>query len=1247
MNGDGDEGGWRIAADTGGTFTDVVGVGPGGIRREAKVLSTGVLRLACREWIDGRTVRLGPDGPPDGFMAGCRGDRGGRVAAHGEGVLRFDEDFPGRPAALEFATGLPAPVLGAHWVTGTPLGAELPPLRLRIATTRGTNALLEGKGAEVTLFVSEGFEDLLAIGDQTRPDLFARPIVKRPSLVARSVGLPVRFDRRGAEVTGGGGSAAAPAGPAPAPEPGRVAVLSLCNGYRNPAREREWAERLRAAGWERVVAASEVSALPGYLRRTETAVVEGCLGPILDRYLDGVAATRGVRGIDVMTSSGGIVPRERFRAVDSLLSGPAGGVVGAGIAARSAGLDSFLAFDMGGTSTDVSRFDGGAAYRGELSVGPARVFAEALRIDTVAAGGGSVCGFDGFGFTVGPGSAGADPGPACYGRGGPLTLTDIHLLLGRIDPGRFRVPVDRPAAEAAFADVLRRAGRSGGRAEERRGILEGFLSIANERMAGALRGLSVREGLDPARFALLSFGGAGGLHACPLAGILGIGTILQPGAAGILSAEGLAEARPERVVRRAVQIPLEDFRTAGAGIFARAERELLGGPEDGTAGAPMEIRREAFVRVIGQEATLACDWEPGSDLREAFHRRFEQVFGFRREGLPLEVASIRLRARPRAEPVRPERFPAGGREHAPGGAFLDGGALAPGDRGGGPRVIVQRFGTLAVEEGWSFRVGDRGSVLLERTGGNGPRPAGAPAAVEVGHELFRNRFGGIVGAMGGTLRRTALSVNIRERLDFSCALLDGAGRLVVNAPHIPVHLGALGHCVRSVSEVLDWRPGDIALTNHPAFGGSHLPDVTVIAPVFAGGDTPAVFLAVRAHHAEIGGIRPGSMPADARSLDEEGVVLPPFHLFREGENRMGVLERLLRGEDGGRFRSRAPETNLADVLSQVAALREGRAAVEQLFREAGPAVVARFAGRILRQSREWMGAAVRRLPAGAFGGPVEVRMDGGGRIRVAGRRTRDGRLGLDFTGTDPPGDGSFQCPCGVTLSAVLYACRLLADRDLPLNEGLLEVVDLRVPPGCLLAAEFPGADPARQPPVVAGNVEVSQRVVGALLRLFGLEADSQGTMNNVVFGNGSFSHYETIGGGSGGSAKGPGADAVQVHMTNTAITDPEVIEHRFPVRIARFAVRAGSGGRGRFRGGDGIVREYVFEEGVDLSVLSQHRSAGPAGAHGGGAGLPGRQTVTLPDGTQEDLPHARTLALPAGSRLRVETPGGGGWGRHR
>ncbi|MEM0966929.1 MAG: hydantoinase B/oxoprolinase family protein [Verrucomicrobiota bacterium] len=1228
---------WNISADTGGTFTDVVATSPEGERKEAKVLSSGTLRLRVVQRLGEGRLRVDSLGLPDGFLGNSLLVGGGIVREFVEDRLTVDGSLNPDSDTVEIDTGLPAPLLGAHLVTQTPLAQPLPPIRMRIATTRGTNALLEGKGAKVILLTSEGFTDLLRIGDQTRPDLFQRPIPSRRRLFAETVGLPVRLNREGSSEAFGTGEGILEELEKYAGED-RVLVLSLCNGYFGSEIEEEWVSKFRHLPWAKVVTASSLSQLPGYLRRTETAVVEGYLGPILDSYLDSIAEVEGVNELKVMTSGGGVLSRDRYRAVDSLLSGPAGGVIGAVGAANRVGVSSFLAFDMGGTSTDVSRYDGNLVYQSELSVGQAKVYSEALRIETVAAGGGSICAFDGHGFTVGPESAGADPGPACYGQGGPLTLTDVHLLLGRLDPSRFGIPLHSEAASIAFVHLLNQANKKQASTKEKEDILRGFLRIADETMAGALRKISIRDGLDPSSFSLISFGGGGGLHACSLAEMLGMKQILQPGSAGILSAEGLADARPERIERRPVLLLVKDFENQASARFAEIEKLILDEWEGGSVET-IVWQREVFLRRLGQDATLRCEWTKGVDLQAAFQREFERIFGFQQEDLMIEVATIRVRAVGEEVEQSKEEFSREQLVETQAGDFLSEDDLASGCFGQGPCVISQKFGTLVVEKGWQFMVGEKGSILLDQVEDSHVEPVGF-GSTEIRHELFRNRFGGVVESMGEVLRRTALSVNIRERLDFSCALLDAEGRLVVNAPHIPVHLGAMGVCVRSVSQVLNWKPGDIAITNHPGFGGSHLPDVTVMAPVFFQERGLVAFLAVRAHHAEIGGIRPGSMPADARSLGEEGVVIPPFHLFRESKDHRDRLRQLLQGGDGI-LGSRALETNLADVASQVAAVREGLFLVERMIQSFGIEEIQLYLTRILEQSSSWMLKTITALPVKEK--EVIVHLDGGEEIHCSFRVNDQGRLQIDFDGTTA-GNGAFQCPLAVSLSSVLYVCRLLVDRPVPLNEGLLAPVDLTVPEGCLLSATFSGEDISAMPPVVAGNVEVSQRLVQALIRLFGIEADSQATMNNVIFGSGNFSHYETLAGGEGASARGPGADAVQVHMTNTAITDAEILEHRFPVKVVNFSIRNGSGGQGRNSGGCGVVREYLFEEEVELSLLTQQRDFGPKGSDGGLNGSPGQQILIHPDGTEETLPFASTVTVPRGSRLRVETPGGGGWG---
>ncbi|HEV2132213.1 MAG TPA: hydantoinase B/oxoprolinase family protein, partial [Longimicrobiaceae bacterium] len=1000
--------------------------------------------------------------------------------------------------------------------------------------------------------------------------------------------------------------------------------------------------------------------------RAETATLDAYLAPILQAYLAGVqgALRSPSRGrspqtgeggsLLVMTSAGGLVRPESFRAKDGLLSGPAGGVVGAARAGRRSGVERVIAFDMGGTSTDVARWDGDFEYVWEHRVGAGHILAPALAIESVAAGGGSACGLDANGLKVGPESAGANPGPACYGAGGPLTVTDVNLLLGRLDPARFEIPIDPAAAEVVLAGVRGALREQTGEDVPREPLLEGFLAIANERMADAIRGISLRKGYDPADYALVAFGGAGGQHACGVAERLGMRNVIVPPDAGLLSALGIGHALIERFAERQVLRDLEEAAPEVeqwiAELAASAARAV---EAEGVAEEEILVRRRiANLRYRGQESVLELEYTPDLSLREAFGRRYEEVYGHRPEERPVELESLRVIAssRPVEEPSanRPAPFPAEplGRTRAwMGGAWravpvFERRQLPPGARFPGPAMVWERHSATVVEAGWIGEVDAAGALVLRRGAERGKAEEtdanGRVGIAAVEEELFTQRFRALVGEMGEQLRRTALSTNVKERLDFSCALLDRAGELVVNAPHIPVHLGALGLCVREVRKALPLEAGDVVVTNHPAFGGSHLPDITVITPVFDADGELLGYVASRAHHAELGGSRPGSMPPAARTLAEEGVVIPPTYLVRGGRARWKELHRRL---EEGPYPSRTVEDNLADLRAQVAANHRGAELLRTLATQHGAATVAHYmavlTGRAERRVRE----ALARLPDGSY--EAEERFDDGSPLRVRIEIAGD-RAVLDFAGSAAVHPGNLNATPAIVRSVVLYVLRLLVDEPLPLNEGLIRAVELRIPPG-LLNPTFP-EDPARAPAVVGGNVETSQRLTDTLLKALHLAACSQGTMNNVLWGSERFGYYETVCGGAGAGPGFDGADVVHTHMTNTRITDPEIVESRYPVRVERFAIRRGSGGAGRWRGGDGAVRELLFLEEMSLSILSQHRVERPYGIEGGEPGQPGRQRVIRAAGEIVELGSIAGCQVGPGDRLVLETPGGGGWG---
>jgi len=977
-----------------------------------------------------------------------------------------------------------------------------------------------------------------------------------------------------------------------------------------------------------------------------------------------------------MQSSGGLTEADRFRGPNALLSGPAGGVVAAARVAARAGFQGALGFDMGGTSTDVSLIEGGEVERAfETLVGGVRVRAPMLRIHTVAAGGGSLCRFDGFRLTVGPESAGSDPGPLCYGvrgeQGDPrateLSLTDINLALGRVQPDRFPFPILLEPVERRLGE-LREALEAADLPMSEDEIAAGFVEIANASMAEAIAQVSVARGVDPRGHVLVGFGGAGGQHVCGIARRLGIRKVLLHPLAGLLSAYGIGVADVTWDAQHdAGRVPLEPggrLPPAMGSLFAELEargREALG--EEGIVGARMRSERLLDLRYRGSETALTIgapseSSELTDDWLEAFGREHRRRFGYTRPERAVEIVTVRVRAVAPAESLsaagetagagtsdrrpRPLReasvhFAGFGRLPTPVYRRED---LAPGSEVEGPALILEETGTVVLDPGFDLQVDDEGVLHLSDLGARpsaGPEPASADDSLEradpVRLEVFGNRFMSMAEQMGAVLRNTAVSTNIKERLDYSCAVFDADGGLVANAPHIPVHLGAMGATVRAVRDRFpELGPGDVVVTNDPFEGGSHLPDVTVVTPVFIDdGGAAAFFVASRGHHADLGGKTPGSMPPDSTRLEEEGVLIPAFRLVAGGRLAEDEIRSLLAE---ARYPARCPDDNLADLVAMVAANRAGERLLGAFVAEQGARAVAITMAQLQAASAAKVSREIAKMADGVY--RFADRMDPGTPVCVE-VEVRGDRLRVDFAGTGPPDRHNLNAPRAVVEAALIYVVRSLVAESVPLNGGCLAPVELRIPRASLL-------DPPRGSAVVGGNVETSQRVVDVLLGALGLAAASQGTMNNVTFGNAAFGYYETLGGGAGGGPDFDGASGVHTHMTNTRITDPEVLESRYPVRLERFSLRANSGGAGLHPGGDGLVRAYRFLSDVTLSLLSERREVAPWGLEGGRPGKPGRNRL-LREGCPPELLGATCARdVAAGYCLVVETPGGGGWG---
>ncbi len=1135
-----------------------------------------------------------------------------------------------------------APLVGIRTLLGLGPGEPIPQSEVRMGTTLATNALLERRGSPCVLVADEGLGDLIRIGDQTRPDLFALDIEKPAPLPDAVIEVGARMAADGTILRTLDAEAVRDALRVARGSGAESLAISLMHAYRDPTLEKEIAEIAREVGFSHVSVSSEVSNELGLLGRTDTATANAYLTPLLTRYVARLEAELGRGRLRMMQSNGGLIDASGFIGRNAVLSGPAAGVVATAAVSDELGLGEAIGFDMGGTSTDVSRYDGELSRIFETQIGGVRIRAPMIELHTVAAGGGSICKLEGKRMTVGPQSAGADPGPLCYGNPAAkaLSLTDVSLCLGRLAADRFPFPLEgrRPRkALAEIAGLLEREGLE----RTTMDVAEGFLRVAVENMSAAIQKISVGRGHDVRTHAMVVFGGAGGQYACLIARRLGIRRLVFHPHAGALSAFGMGVANfewhGERDAGRAcLDDPLPASWLASFEALEKTGRNILG--RDAQHGARWRVRRQVALRYRGTETALPVDWDEPEAMRAAFEGRHRKEFGYARTGHPVEAATLRVEVELGSPtPVLPElRVPDGAPERTAklwsGGAMVD----APVYRRerfpidaevAGPALILDATGTVVVDAGFVAVRTDRDYLIVTDDGGDVDREAAGTRVDPVLLEVFNNQFKSIAEQMGVVLQRTAMSTNIRDRLDFSCAVFDRDGGLVANAPHIPVHLGAMGESVRAVlADHPKTKPGQVFVTNDPAAGGSHLPDITVVTPVHDAAGTLRFVVASRGHHADVGGVTPGSMPPASTSLEEEGVVLRSLGVVEDGVFRESALRNAL---CGGRYPARSPEDNVADIQAQIAANEKGMQLLDDLLERYGLEVVAAYMRHIQDNAAELTARAIEHIPDGEHA--FEDRLDDGARIAVR-ITVRGGAMNIDFEGTDPAHAGNLNAPRAVTIAAVLYVLRVLVGKPIPLNSGCLRPVEIRIPEGSLLSPE-----PGRA--VAAGNVETSQRIVDVLFGALGLAAASQGTMNNLTFGNDRLAYYETLGGGAGATSRRRGASGVHTHMTNSKATDPEVLETRFPIRLRRFELRQGSGGRGAHRGGEGLIRELEFLSPMRVSILSERRETRPYGMRGGGPGAPGMNRLN-----EQRLAHRATVEVEPGDVLRVETPGGGGWG---
>ena len=1221
-----------------------------------------------------------------------------------------------------------APVQGIREVMGLPPDTPIPTEQIdavKMGTTVATNALLERKGDRTVLMITKGFRDALRIGYQNRPDIFAREIILPEMLYERVIEVEERYSAHGDELIPVQIDATRQQLQAAYDRGIRSCAIVLMHGYRYKSHEQELANLASAIGFTQISVSHDVTPLMKIVSRGDTTVVDAYLSPILRRYVNQVSSQlageinnqqstinnqQSLR-LMFMQSNGGLTDARTFQGKDSILSGPAGGIVGAVQTSQLAGFDQIISFDMGGTSTDVAHYNGEYERTFETEIAGVRLRTPMMSIHTVAAGGGSIVKFDGARYRVGPESAGANPGPAAYSKGGPLTVTDCNVMVGKLQPDFFpkvfgldgNLPLNDQVVREKFSQLAADIGDN--RTPE--AVAAGFLAIAVEKMANAIKKISLQRGYDVSNYTLCCFGGAGGQHACLIADALGMKQVFLHPYAGVLSAYGMGLADVRTLRERSVEAKLtEELLSVGTPDIAPLDEiftELIASGKEEIATTQIgestpidsQVIRKVHLKYQGTDSPLIIDFGSVAEMRQQFEEAHRQRYGFIVEEKALIVDSVSVEViqpmdvpeepviQPhRLEPPQPvakvQMYTADAWHETP---VFKRDELQPGDSIPAPALIIETTGTNVIEPGWQAEVTERNHLILKKTKqstinnqqstiNNQPANLSQPDPVTL--EIFNNLFRSIAEQMGTTLQNTSYSVNIKERLDFSCAIFDGQGQLVANAPHIPVHLGSMSESVRSLIEAYgdSLKPGDVYAINNPYNGGTHLPDVTVITPVFldnseitntidktsksstkstptsspdsnispfqrgARGDknsTPLFYVASRGHHADIGGITPGSMPPDSTTVDEEGVLLDNFKVVESGHFREKELSELLLS---GTYPVRNITQNIADLQAQIAANKKGVQELRRMVAQSGLDTVQAYMGHVQNNAEE----SVRRVIDVLKDGNFTYQLDTGGQIQVAiGIDRKNRHATIDFTGTSTQLSNNFNAPAAVCKAAVLYVFRTLVDDDIPLNAGCLKPLDIIIPEGCLLNPRYPAA-------VVAGNVETSQVITDALYGALGVMAASQGTMNNFTFGNQNYQYYETICGGSGAGIEFNGVDAVHTHMTNSRLTDPEVLEWRFPVILEQFGIRGNSGGKGKHCGGNGVIRRMRFLQPMTAAILSGHRVVAPFGLQGGEAGAVGKNYVERQDGTVEELGNTAVVEMDAGDVFVIETPGGGGFG---
>ncbi|MDX8438704.1 hydantoinase B/oxoprolinase family protein [Mesorhizobium australafricanum] len=1200
---------WDFWIDRGGTFTDIIGRDPQGRLHPRKLLSEN------------------PEAYADAAIQGIR-------------------DLLGLKAGA---------VISADAIGDVKMG-----------TTVATNALLERKGDRVLLLISKGFRDALRIAYQARPDIFAKEIILPEQLYERVIEVDERVRADGCIERLLDIAACRPAiEQAKADGIDAVAIVFM-HAWKYPDHEKAVAMVCRKIGFSQISVSHEVSPLIKLVGRGDTTVVDAYLSPILSRYVQRVAGELGAGPrLMFMMSSGGLTAADMFQGKDALLSGPAGGVVGMVETAKLAGFDKVIGFDMGGTSTDVAHYDGEYERAFDTEVAGVRIRAPMMRIHTVAAGGGSIVHYEAGRFRVGPDSAGANPGPAAYRRGGPLAVTDANVMLGKLQPdffpAIFGVGQDQPLDVGVVREKFMAFAAAIGDGRTPEAVAEGFITIAVENMANAIKKISVQRGYDVTEYLLNCFGGAGGQHACLVADALGMEAVLIHPFSGLLSAYGIGLSSVFASRQQGLLQPLaEESRAAIEALIVALRSEVVAElGEQGIAWDAVSTKPVLHIRYDGTDTALPVNFEHGSIFRARsdFEAAHKAQFGFVYDDKPIVVETVAVEgmeaarqdkaeayapagpARTEAKPLENRSFYTEGRWHEAGIYRRE--DLRPSHTVAGPALIIEPNQTIVVEPGWRAEITNLNHVVIRRTERKARAAALGTEADPVMLEVFNNLFMSIAEQMGVTLQNTAYSVNIKERLDFSCAVFDRNGALVANAPHMPVHLGSMDHSVETIIRLNsgDIHPGDVFALNAPYNGGTHLPDITVVTPVFDDARKEILFWAAsRGHHADVGGTAPGSMTPLATTVDEEGVLFDNFRIVDRGRFREKELETLLTDHP---YPARNPTQNIADLKAQIAANEKGVAELRKMVAHFGLDVVEAYMGHVQDNAAESVRRVIERLPDSAA---YEYPTDTGQVIKVkitVDRQKREATV--DFTGTSPVMKNNFNAPEPVARAAVLYAFRVMVEDMIPMNAGCLRPINIIIPDGSMLKPAYPAA-------VVAGNVETSQHVTNALFGAMGAMANAQGTMNNLTFGNEKYQYYETICSGSPAgrvnSGRGfAGTSGVHTHMTNSRLTDPEVLELRFPVVLEDFHIREGSGGKGKWNAGDGTKRTIRFLEKMECAILSSHRNRPPQGLEGGGDGEAGSTRVRRNDGSIDVLKACDQTTLDAGEAVIVTTPTPGGFGK--